>query len=63
MMSGSVSELLYCFASPVLALYLPPMQVYTSLERYYNIVYDQQFSPSGKHVAACDSFGQISIFR
>ena len=55
----------FCIALPVQfqLFFRSPMQVYTSLERYYNIVYDQEFSPNGKHVAACDSFGQISIFR
>ena len=32
-------------------------------ERYYNIVYDQQFSPSGKYLATCDAFGRIAVFR
>jgi hypothetical protein len=33
-----------------------------SLERYYNIVYDQQFSPSGRYLATCDTFGRIAVF-
>lgn len=32
------------------------------MERYYNIVYDQQFSPSGKFLATCDTFGRIAVF-
>jgi hypothetical protein len=34
-----------------------------NLQRYYNIVYDQAVSPSGNHLAVCDSYGQISTFR
>ena len=34
-----------------------------ALERYYNIVYDQQFSPSGRYLATCDTFGRIAVFR
>ena len=34
-----------------------------SLKSYYNIVFDQQFSPFGKHLATCDIFGQIAVFR
>ena len=35
----------------------------SNLVSYYNIVYDQAISPSGSHLAACDSYGKISIFR
>ena len=33
------------------------------LARYYNIVYDQQFSPSGKYLATGDAYGRIAVFR
>lgn len=32
------------------------------LARYYNIVYDQQFSPSGKYLATGDAYGRIAVF-
>ena len=35
----------------------------SNLQRYYNIVYDQAVSPSGSHLAVCDTYGQISTFR
>ena len=38
-------------------------QHYSNLERYYNIVYDQQFSPGGKHLVTCDTFGKLAVFR
>lgn len=34
----------------------------SSLERYYNIVFDQAFSPSGKQLVTGDSFGQLAVF-
>ncbi len=40
------------------------MQAYSNLERFYNIVFDQQFSPAGgKYLATCDNFGQLAVFR
>eukprot|EP00731_Ephydatia_muelleri_P022889 Em0015g472a len=34
----------------------------SNLKSYYNIVFDQQFSPFGKHLATSDIFGQIAVF-
>ena len=39
------------------------LQVYSSMERYYNIIYDQCFSPNGKHLITCDRFGHIAVFK
>jgi hypothetical protein len=33
------------------------------IARYYNVVYDQQFSPSGKYLATGDAYGRIAVFR
>lgn len=35
----------------------------SNLKSYYNVVFDQQFSPLGKHLATSDIFGQIAVFR
>lgn len=34
----------------------------SNLKSYYNIVFDLQFSPLGKHLATSDIFGQIAVF-
>ena len=34
----------------------------SNLKSYYNVVFDQQFSPLGKHLATSDIFGQIAVF-
>ncbi len=53
---------LNCYLVCVLVMFL--VQVgFSSLERYYDIVYDQAISPSGNSLAACDSYGQIAIFK
>lgn len=42
---------------------MPARQVYSTMEKYYNIVYDQCFSPSGKHLVTCDHFGHLAVFK
>ncbi len=33
------------------------------LEQYYNIVFDQIFSPNTKHLVTCDRYGRLAVFR
>ncbi|XP_064391541.1 THO complex subunit 6 homolog [Halichondria panicea] len=32
------------------------------LEQYYNIVFDQIFSPNTKHLVTCDRYGRLAVF-